>query len=212
MTKAKKLVLLTVAAFALTAIAGSASASAAVMCKTAPASHVCPAGDKYGVGTEIQTQLKPGTVLKFKSGIQVFECSSSTINYAITNAGGESAPVVTNMTEFNFGNCQGGAQFIVTKKGTQWTNWLSGTNNGAMTWGSNVEFTVKYGGMECTYNQTAAGKYLTVQGGASANVIASESTTDLVKSRGSTALCASNAKLIAEYSVSSPNPLYVTSS
>lgn len=85
----KMLGLAAVAAMALMAFVGAGSASASVLCKTAPnAAGECPTGWDYPAGTTVHITQKAGTTAALESGSTVLDtCTTSTFHGFTANTG-----------------------------------------------------------------------------------------------------------------------------
>lgn len=88
-----KLISLCLALAGLAAAFSAGSASATVLCKTEPVGHVCPAGQRYENGAQLQSHLVLDSKLVSKAGIARFECSGFEWNETVNNEGSKSTPV-----------------------------------------------------------------------------------------------------------------------
>lgn len=194
------------AAIASAAFVGVGSASAATLCKTNESP--CSAGNTYGIGTTVKATLASGTRIKFKSGIDTIECSSSTIQFESTEIGGGGVPLPFKVTVETFGGCEAGQTLIVDSRGGLWAG-ATGGGTGLLHVEPTNELTITAGSLSCTYNQTVVGKGIELIGSATAPVAeATEALTELVKTRGSAA-CAAKMKVVAKYNITTPTSLFV---
>jgi hypothetical protein len=204
----KKLALLAVTALAATALANASSASATVLCKTAPANHVCPVLDKYGVGTKITWKLKSNFTMK--NGFTTIECTGGTLSSSIFDAGSENTRVQAEISDLSFSGC-GVASVSVLNMGTVSIGWTSGTDDGTLkteknpVTGKQTEIKLKAGTTECVYGGEIT-ENITVTGGSSPIVRLLNAP---VPKLAGGILCANPAKWAGEYEITSPTPLYV---
>lgn len=77
------------------------SASAAVLCKSAPVNNICPASDIYPVGTEINAGVPYKQHASFETlgGSPIASCKNSTMAIELTSLSSG------DMTEYSFSNC-----------------------------------------------------------------------------------------------------------
>jgi hypothetical protein len=186
----KMLGLLVMAAAALMALAGTASATV-----------LEGSGGNLPKGTKIEMT---GTNVILKAGFATIECSHSEIDGTTSNAGGAGETVSMTVSNWTIIECNAGVTTI--RKGTTVKHHSSGSNG---TWTSTEwEWTVAKNGVSCTYGTPTATSLGTLSGGSPAVLNASASLTRV--SGGF--LCANPASWTAKYTVTSPNPLYVTAS
>jgi len=194
----KMLGLVAVAASALIAFTGTASAT----------TWYSPVGTPLKVGDTVHTVSPAWVHTVLDSPIGKIECNH-TAHYVITNAGGNhggagpTTPVRASVST-NFTNCTT-ATVHVLKSGT-----LSATSSGG---GKNTlsstgaEWTIETFGLHCVYatNNTAIG---TLTGGSPASIAISAT---IPRTGGkSGAFCGSSAPLTGSSTVTSPNPLIVS--
>ncbi len=190
----KMLGLAAIAASALMAFAGTASATLLTS----------PAGTALTVGKVIHAVTPAGTHAVLDSPIGKIECNS-TVQGSITNAGGgvPTKSVEGNLTTLSFTGCTT-ATVHVLKNGTLKIT-SSGGGKGALT-STGAEVTVETFGLHCIYstNGTPIG---TVTGGSPAKLAISA---EIPRTGGkSGAFCGSTAPWTGSYNVTSPNPLFV---
>jgi hypothetical protein len=142
-----------------------------------------------------------------KIGAATIECGESKIEAKTFNVGGVGERVGASVTEEKFGLCNPGQVVGTVKMGTLEIE-FAGAGNGLVTIANNNEIEVEVGAVECWYNQTSVGKSLGLTGALLApSLAATEATTSLVKTAGGF-VCANPAKMIAEYEVTKPIPLF----
>jgi len=174
---------------------------ASVLCKSAPASHVCPAGDVYGVGTSISANLVPKTsfVLSSTSNEVLASCTAGGFSGTVSAAGSESTSARLEKTEHTYSGCTTTVTGVST--GEMELNWVTGTDNGVATQtGGESQWTLF--GVKCTYSITGG----EIIGGAAPKLLYHETT--VAKTAGGF-LCPAQLKATAEYNIESPTPLYV---
>jgi hypothetical protein len=169
---------------------------ATVLCKTA--SSPC-SGGTYGAETSLEAGLKAGTWL-IHAGFASIKCEESKLALNVQSPGGssEGERVTGTIGSSYFGKCNGTVN--VLSNGTFTTTWSSG-NSGTVS-PKNFEVTVATAGTSCTYALPAA----TLTGGSPAVLKWNAGATRTVGGF----LCANPASVTAEYTVESPNPLYVS--
>jgi hypothetical protein len=176
----------------MAAVLCASSASATVLCKTA--SSPC-SGGTYGKGTTFEASLKAGTKWAL-SADKTRSCEEATIKGEVTNAGGTpGVPVTGTVTSMNLGKCSGVIE--VTKLGT-----FSITSSAASPLLTLEGFEINAGGGVCLYGGPATTN-LTPGSMASIGV-----NTTLPKV-GGTGICPTSASWTAEFTVTSPEPLYI---
>jgi len=225
----KMLGLAAVAAAALMAFVGSSTASATVLCKTqgtgSPTGTTCPEGWAYPSGTEIHAVLKTVTKAKLITSFKTIECGKSTTKGKTENEGGATETVKGPVEVLTFEECN--CEVVEVKKGgtleIHWINVLdknekgevtaeTGSHNGTLT-SSGAEVTTicssLFGKVHCTYvtNNTDIGE---LDGGAPA-IMTIKGAKIPVDVANSDKLCPEKSEWFAEYEVTSPSPLYVTS-
>jgi hypothetical protein len=199
----KALGIAAVAAMVLTAFLGASSASATVLCKTT--STPCGAEWHYSTGTEIHATLKPGTKAIFSASGIIGECSESTIASKTTNTGSASETVDGKIEKekLTWGSCTAEKTETV-KGGLLEIHWIPGTDNGTVTM-REVEWTSKSAGISCTYGAGEGIDLGTLTGGAESTI----SVNTIVNVTGGF-LCPKTVTWTAEYVVTSPTPLFVS--
>jgi hypothetical protein len=199
-----KLVGLLLAIAALLTMAALAStASATVLCKASE--ETCSTENQYPSGTTVSASLASGTTAKIQSGFETITCTGS----SLADENGSGTPLPGALTEMGFSGCTSslGGSCTTSSSGAPTETSLSSTGGGNGTLKGNTpvfEFTCV--GVTCRYSATAFEASLT--GGSPASLTASK--VALAKQSGSNGLCSAAATLTASYTVSSPNPVFVT--
>lgn len=159
----KMLGLAAVAAMALMAFVGAGSASATVLCKTAPVGGVCPEGWDYAAGTEGTASLTESLVLETKEGTILDTCSGSTVQSTLSNTGSAAETIKSKLSSITFTGCTKTTDTI--NPGSGEVHWIAGTSNGTLTTFS-TEVTVNTIFGSCVYGAKATGTdYGTTVGG-----------------------------------------------
>lgn len=184
------------AAALLTLGLGASSASATVLCKTA--SDPCTGGT-YGEGTVIEATLKSSSFWP----LGTLNCSEGSMKGEVTNPGGEATDVVGTFSSVSFGGCEKSAVSVL-KPGTFKVKSPSG-GNGTLVW-EGFEITGKPSGIHCIYSGFMETTALSLEGGETASLLASEAT---LRRSGGSFVCGSSGQWTVEYTVTAPKPLYV---
>lgn len=182
--------------------AGTASATKLCSVNTSP----CPAGNTYGKGTSIKTQLVPGTVSTMSSGFVTVTCTESTMSGKTTSEGGSGA-VLGEISSATWKNCTSSlGSCTASSLKTPWPAEVTGSGgNGTMTvQHPGGKFTC--GGTTCEYEGSKAS--LSVTGGNPAKAKASNVSFSKI---GGGILCSSTSSWSGEYEVTSPKPLFIVS-
>lgn len=201
----KMLGLAAVAAAALMAFVGGSTASATVLCKNNTSTLACT--EPYGTGTEITSHLVEKTKATLVTAFKTVECSKSTVNGKVENAGGSAATVGGKISALTFEECN--CEVKVLKNGSLEIHSIASTDNGTAT-GNGSEVTVQcngtlFGNVHCIYT-TENTDLGTLVGGAPAKLEVKEAEIPRLKTDS---LCSEKAKWTANYEVTTPNPLYV---
>jgi hypothetical protein len=201
----KMLGLAAVAAAALMAFIGASSASATALCKTN--NTPCPVEWHYSIGTEIHASLDPETtaILKTTGGAIENTCNTSTVKGTTSTTGGSSETVKGSVAVagLTFGGCTNTTD--VLEGGELEIHHIAGTMNGTLT-AKGFKVTLVLAGVSCVYTAGAATDLGTVTGGTMATM---DVNAGVSKAEGSF-LCPSTATWEAKYTVTSPEPLYVS--
>jgi hypothetical protein len=201
-----------VAALAVMALVGAASASAAetTLCKTEHANSVCPQAEHYNSGTSITGTNSGNAVLTTSGGFinPTVTCTKSTVGGKTTATGGN--PLTGSITTFTFTGCSwSGGSCTVTSVNTPYSagiEWTSG-QDGTFTAGSSgkgepgASVTCEGIALTCTYTKEVS---LEAEGGKPAKIYAKNESLKISGGFG----CPTEAHWTATYTVS-PSPLYV---
>jgi hypothetical protein len=203
----KGLLLMTCAALALIALAGAGSASATVLCKSAPLTHVCPESDRYPVGTPVEFKLT-GT-LKMNAGFGTIGCSEGSIKGSISSAGGEGQSVSFENSRFELVESSCNCPTHTYNAGRMTINWSEGTNDGTLEV-KNLEIEVgPCFGDTCIYGGLFS-YHSTLRGGSRALWDMEETPVPLVKQENAIFIpCASPERWTSRFEMVSPYPAYV---
>jgi hypothetical protein len=183
--------------------AGTASATKLCSVDTSP----CPAGNTYGKGTAIKTQLVPGASSTMSSGFVNITCSESTMSGKTTSEGGSGA-VLGEISSATWKGCTSSlGSCTASSLKTPWPAEVTGSGgNGTLSvQHPGAKFTC--GGTTCEYEASKAS--LSVTGGNPAKAKASNISLSKI---GGGFLCSSTASWSGEYEVTSPKPLFIVSS
>lgn len=198
----KMIGLAAIAAAALMAFAGSASATVL----TSPAGTTLPAG------TTIHAELKEG-VAKLAASFGNIECKESTIEGKTANAGGAAETVRGTVSKLTFSNCNGGACTVTTLKPGELEVHAIGGGNGTVTAkGQEVTTNCTFFGFNyhCIWQTAATGTHLgQLTGGSPATLTATGATINRTGGTSGNA-CGSTGTWTAVYKVTKPNPLFVS--
>ncbi|HEX5526489.1 MAG TPA: hypothetical protein VFX44_04725 [Solirubrobacterales bacterium] len=176
------------------ALSFTTTSSATVLCKTAPS----PCSGIYGKGTAVEASLKGTSVLHPPFGN--VECSAGSIKGEVTSPGSEEANVSGVVKTLSLATCN--ATVTVLKSGTFKVE-SPKEGNGTLKL-EGFETTVEVFGFHCIFSGSAS---FSLKGGEMASLLG----TSLIKRTGgrSGVFCGSEASWTAEYTVTSPAPLYV---
>lgn len=201
MLRDARLLALVIAVMAGTALFGASDASATVLCKTT--GSPCTGG-AYGKGLVIEASLKEGTESVLHGPLGTVECGAA-IKGEVTKSGGEGTTVSGFMTSLSFSNCTGKNTVRALKSGTFSINYTSGGNGTLKLEGFETEVTNSEFGGTCIYSGPIS---IPLTGGSMASIAVSSVS---VPRTGGTlgAFCGSTGSWTAEYTVTSPEPLYV---
>lgn len=207
MKYAKALSLTVATAAVLMAFIGTATASATALYS---------GETKLGVGSEIDASLPSGSSVAFlEKGGEEWEldrCSSSTLKGTLESAGGATSTVKKKASTTTWGSCT--FPTTTTALGGLEFHWIPGTWNATVTWtGFSITInTILFG--SCIYGAESTPTHLgTFEGKKVAGWIARLIISAWIKKKlGSNLACPSEAKLVAEYSVTSPTGLYAAES
>jgi hypothetical protein len=201
-----KLFTLSVAMLASLALFGAGSASATVLCQSAPENHVCSPSQVYGVGTKISAKLSGNAKFTTYGGTTVANCSQSEIEATVSNQN----QVKTNASSYTFSNCTTGSVTNVGYvPGFFYIHWLEGTHGGQVE-GANT-FSIPFFGEPCTYMVVGYGEL--VSGSAPSLAYKGyEKAAVLAEEYENSVICPAKLRFSATYTVNAPTPLYVEQS
>lgn len=186
----------------------AAIAAAALMAFAGPASATIltnGAGAQLGVGTVIHGNAE-GTVT-LHPPIGDIECGTSTVGGTIGNAGSASTTVSGNLSTLTFGNCN--ATVTVLKKGSLevHTKTASADGNGTLT-SNGAEVTVVFAGFHCIF--TTSNTDIGTVTGSKTKAATLDIEATIPRTGGSSGVfCGSTAQWTGSYAVSSPATLYI---
>jgi hypothetical protein len=198
--------LVAVAAMAMMAFAGSASAT--VLCNNNLSTTAC--SSKVAAGTLIESSLTGSSVLK--SGETTLNtCTGGKFTSEVSNAGSSTTTVSGPNKTIDFEGCvstvhtKSSCEFCEhVANGTLEIHHIAGTDNGTVT-ASGVVITNTIFGTSCIY-QSGVGKDLgTLVGGNPASLNINITVTELTPK----AICPDTPTWTATFKVTSPTPLYV---
>jgi hypothetical protein len=210
----KMLGLAAVAAMALMAFVGAGTASATKLCKNSTSTVVC--SEPYGVGTEIKSKLTGSAILETTGGTTLDTCTGGEVNGKIEKEGSATATVSGKNSAITWTGCSVPTTTLATgeleihaKPELNSKGELVDTDNGTLT-ASGAEVTVNTGFFGACVYGTGTGKDLgTLLGGSPATLAIS---TNVTLTKNESGLCPSETKWTAEYTVTEPKPLYVSTS
>lgn len=197
----KMLGLAAIAAAALMALIGTASASATVICSTT--ASPCPAGQSWPAGTVLDFSLEPETTLIWRSGAgeTIETCQGVTLRAHIANAGGATSTVRANNTTLDWSGCTW-ANKTIALGGLEIHN-ISGTSNGTLTASEEISWTfnsVFFG--SCVYAWKAGKQFGTITEGKPATL---DLNSLIEKVSGSSFACPENGTLIGSFTLTEPS-------
>lgn len=186
----KTLGLAAIAAAALMAFLGAASASATVLCKAVESP--CSAANKYTVGTRIGFSLASGTTLRWVNGGTTLEtCTGAVLKSDITNAGSAISTVTSENKTLSFSGCTFANGF--TQLGGLEIHNITSTSNGTVTASGEIGWTFNNPSFgSCVYGWTTGGVVGIITEGKPATL---DLNTNIVKLAGSSILCPPNGTL-----------------
>jgi hypothetical protein len=211
MKYARMLGLAAIAALAITAVVGAGTASASRLCKTTVA--VCPDAWDWPTGTEIHAVLDSSTLIYEVNGLVEETCTSSTIKGKTSNTGSATETVEIPLESKTLTGCTNAAKVI---KPGRWTIHADPTAEGkdvgaGIVTSEGTEMTiVSFGFISCIFKTGTGTNIGTLDEPASPTSDATLTVNATVPISG--AGCPANAKLTAEYTVTTPTPLYVSTS
>jgi hypothetical protein len=215
--KMKRLKILGLAVVAVAAVmafvgAGTASATFTSLCKEKTTNNglpICEPNHLYPAGTRIHAELEAGTRLNIPTPLGVVECKQSTLD-VFTEQETE-IPLGAIVNALTFGGCEKAGEEVeikTVKKGTldiEIIDLPEWTHNGTLTFtGTEITFLFKKIGAHCLYDAGHAG---VLTGGPMATI---DWFGTLVKTGGNMLCPAGNANWNGFYTVTSPEPLWIS--
>ena len=205
----KILGLAVLAATALMALVGSGTAAATetTLCKvkeTVGGLPQCAAANQYPKGTRVHAELQAGSKFILVAPYGNIECEESTLE--VTTEQQTAIPLGATVNAFTFGKCNGIVNTFV--KGTldiEIIDLPEWTHNGTLTF-TGTEVTTELFGIHCIYKPGHTG---TLTGGEMATIDFEGTTWPRTGGRGG-AFCGSTATVKAAYTVTTPEPLWVS--
>src|SRR5215203_2849176 len=134
--------LVVIAAAAMMALAGTASAT--VLC----ANNTEPCTAPYKAGTEVKMSLKPATSAGLQAGFATITCTESTLTGKTSTTGSSTETVRGLPATWMTGGCN--ATVTVLKLGELEIHHIPGTSGGTLT-AKGAEVTVSSFGVHCVY-------------------------------------------------------------
>jgi hypothetical protein len=204
----KILGLAAVAAMALAAFAGAGTASASTLCKTTVAE--CPAAWDWPSGTEIHAVLDSSTAtLETTEGFELIDtCTGSTTAGKTSNTGSSTETVGGPLSSLTFTGCTFTTK--VLKAGSLEIHADGDTGAGILT-SKEAEVTVlAFGFIDCIAKTGTGTTIGTMDEPASASSDATMTVNATIPLSGGG--CPATSKWTAEYTVTTPTPLYVSTS
>jgi hypothetical protein len=214
MKQLKVLGLMVVAAAALMATvgAGAASATFTSLCKAPTTPNglpICEGNHLYPAGTRIHAELQAGTKLSIATPIGVVECKTSTLD-ALTEQQTEK-PLGAIVNALTFGECEDEGEPVditTVKNGTLDIEIIDlpvWTHNGTLTLtGTEIKVLWTFTGAECFYDPGHTG---VLTGGPMATI---DWFGTLTKTKGNLLCPEGNANWNGAFTVTSPEPLWVS--
>jgi len=175
-----------------------------VLCKTAEKEGCAAGGWDYNAKTIIKSRFEEGTGVTFRvNGETISACVESEYNLETSNTGGEGVAVTGSVGKFTLELCNPNATTVV-EAGKFEISWQNGTNNGTFV-ATGYKISMVIGGIKCVYGPSAEALG-TLTGGAMATL---DVHTTLNRKEGGF-LCPATMVMEAAYTVTSPEPLYVS--
>jgi hypothetical protein len=197
----KMLGLAAIAAMGLMAFLGAGSASATVLCTTTDTPD-CSVGWDYPANTTIDASLN-GTATLEAGSTKLDTCTGGTVHGFTSNTGSTTTTVSGSIDELTWTGCTNTTDTLTN--GSLEIHWISGTHDGTVT-GKGSEVTVNTLGVTCTYGTGSGTDLGTLESGTEPKLKIS---TTVPKIAGSF-ICPSNASWTAEYIITEPHALYIT--
>jgi len=200
----KMLSLAALAAMALMAVVGATTASATVLCKNSSNTTTC--SEDYASGTAIEGTITSGTtaVLETSGGTVLDTCTESTVKGNTETTGGSSATVKGDIKTLTWGSCTRTTNTLAV--GSLEIHHTAGSDNGTLTATGTTEVTIDTIFGSCVYGTGTGLNLGTVVGGNPATLSIN---VGVPKISGNFA-CPATGIWTANYTVTSPKPLFVS--
>jgi hypothetical protein len=196
----KMLGLAVMAAAALMALIGAASASATVICKNNLNTEKC--SEPYPVGTKGTASLQGSAVMETLGGETLVTCTGSTVSSTLENAGSATTTVKSSLSSISFTGCS--TTVSVISPGSAELHHIPGTDNGTLTT-QNTKVTTLIFGVSCTYGTGASRDVGTTVGGNPGSMTLN---TTFPKVEGGF-VCPSEVRFTGKYVATSPTNAWV---
>jgi len=203
----KILGLAAVAAMALMAFLGAGTASATVLCKTQMGFTSCyVAGWEYPVTTSVEITQTPATtmVLETTGGVVLDTCVGSTLSGSMTFAGAAIATPQIALAKLEWGACSRTTHTL--KLGKLEVHHISETDNGTLTATGGIEVTINTIFGSCVFGTGEALDVGKLTGGNPATINTQKA---VIPKISGNAACPAHAVWNAQFTVTSPAPIYV---
>lgn len=197
----KILGLAAVAAMALMAFAGTASAT--VLCNNNASTTAC--SSKVAAGAHITGEAGGTSTLETTGGTVLVTCKKADLTGEVKSAGGSAATVSGPIKTLDFTECSKPVTTLVN--GELEVHHIAGTDNGTVT-AKNTQVTIAglFNNESCIYGAGNGLDLGTLVGGAPATLTVN---TLVPRQLGSGAFCPAEARWTSSFKVTAPNPLYV---
>ncbi len=184
------------------ALIGAGSASATVLCKSAPANNVCPAADVYGVGSELSANSVGNISFTTNGGTTLWTCKSASYKTTVTDAGGVGKNVKLDDTNYSFNECS--YTFTLLRAGNSELGWTG--SHGGFDAAGGTEFRVSgIFGATCVYGWGAALEF-TFTGGNPATIPSNG--VQIPRIMGGIS-CPAQLRMYLTLAFNTPSPLYL---
>lgn len=178
----------------------------AASAEIASATELWSGGTTLAAGTKVTSSLATGTsaVLTDTSGNPIDTCNESTVSYVTQQS---KAEVISGSATMTYGGCTQTTTMINSGKFTG--KWIPFTNSATVFWDEKVT-TVNVFGVSCAYGTSSAGRHVGTQTGAYIGRARTHWNGITEEIAPKQFLCPDTAKMVAEYVVTSPEPLHFT--
>jgi hypothetical protein len=188
-------------AAALTALLGTATASATVICKNNLNTKAC--SEPYPVGTKGTASLKGSMILETLGGEVLDTCTGSTVSSTLENPGSATTTVKSGLSSITFSGCTN--PVVTLNPGSAELHHIAGTDNGTLTT-QKTEITINgIFGTSCVYGTGASLDMGTTVGGNPGSMTINT----IVPRISGSFVCPVEARLTATYVATSPTNAWV---